>query len=235
MSYLDTASGAVVSELPDEQKAAFIRRTYGHLAGAIAAFALVESQLLKLGLGEQMMAMLSTSKWSWLLVLGAFMAVGHVANKWAHSNYSREMQYAGLGLYIVAQAIIMLPLIYMAMRYAPDVLPNAALITASMVAGLTLVVFTTGKNFSFLRPALALGGVVAMGLIIAAIAFGFGLGMFFSAAMIVFASISVLYTTSNIVHEYNQEQHVAASLALFSSVALMFWYVIQFLMSFGSD
>jgi len=235
MSYLDIASGAVVSELPGEQKAAFIRRTYGHLAVAIGAFALLESQLLKMGLGEQMMAALSTSKWSWLIVLGAFMAVGYVADKWAHSDHSREMQYAGLGLYVVAQAIIFLPLIYMAMRFAPNVLPNAALITASMVAGLTLVVFTTGKNFSFLRPAVMIGGVVAMGLIIAAIAFGFSLGLFFSAAMIVFASICVLYTTSNVMHEYHQEQHVAASLALFASIALVFWYVIQFLMSFGSD
>ena len=235
MSYLNVSSNAVVSDLPGEEKAAFIRRTYTHLAGAIAAFALLEAQLLKLGLGEQMMAMLSTSKWSWLLVLGAFMLVGTIADKWARSDASREMQYAGLGLYIVAEAIIFLPLIYMAMRFAPDVLPNAALITGSLVAGLTLVVFTTRTDFSFLRPAVTIGGVVAIGLIIASVAFGIGLGMFFSAAMIVFAGICVLYTTSNILHVYHQEQHVAASLALFASVALMFWYVVQFLMHMGDD
>ncbi|MBT8114626.1 MAG: Bax inhibitor-1 family protein [Arenicella sp.] len=235
MSYMNVASGAVVAELPGEAKAGFIRRTYGHLAMAIAAFALLEAQLLKMGFGEQMMAMLATSKWSWLLVLGAFMLVGVVADKWARNGSSREMQYAGLGLFIVAEAIVFLPLIYIAMSFAPDVLPNAALITGSLVAGLTLVVFTTRKDFSFLAPALAIGGVVAMGLIIASIAFGLGLGMFFSAAMIVFAGISVLYTTSNILHVYREDQHVAASLALFASVALMFWYVVQFLMSFGQE
>ena len=172
MSYLNVASGAVVASLPGEKKAAFIRRTYGHLALAIAAFALLESQLLKLGLGEQMMAMLSTSRWSWLLVLGAFMGVSIIANKWALSDASREMQYAGLGLYIVAEAIIFLPLIYMAMRFAPDVLPNAALITASLVAGLTLVVFITRKDFSFMGPALSIGGMIAMGIIVGSIAFG---------------------------------------------------------------
>jgi len=235
MSYLDAATGAVVSELPGEAKAAFIRRTYGHLAVAIAAFALLESQLLKMGLGEQAMALISTSRWSWLIVLGAFMLVGTVADKWARSNYSRELQYAGLGLYIVAEAFIFLPLIYMATRYAPDVLPNAALITGSLVAGLTMVVFTTRKDFSFMGPALAIGGVVAMGIIIASIAFGFSLGMFFSGAMIIFSAGCVLYTTSNILHVYREDQHVAASLSLFASVALMFWYVVQFLMSFGSD
>lgn len=235
MSYLNVASGAVVSELPGEQKAAFIRRTYGHLAIAIAAFALVESQLLKLGLAEQMLAMLSVSPWTWLLVLGAFMLVGNVANNWAHSNTSREMQYAGLGLFIVAEAIIFLPLMYVATTYAPNVLSTAALITGALVGGLTLVVFTTRKDFSFLAPALKIGFFVAIGIIVASALFGLHLGTFFSAAMIIFAGGSVLYTTSNILHEYREDQHVAASLALFSSVALMFWYVVQFLMSFGSD
>ena len=235
MSYLDVASGNVVSELPGERRAAFIRRTYGHLAMAIAAFALLESQLLKMGFGEQMMALISTSKWSWLLVLGAFMLVGTVADKWARSDYSKEMQYAGLGLYIVAEAIIFLPLIYMATRYAPNVLPNAALMTAGLVTGLSLIVFTTRKDFSFMGPALAIGGVIAMCIIVASIAFGLDLGTFFMAAMIIFASACILYTTSNVLHVYREDQHVAASLSLFASIALLFWYIVQFLMSFGND
>lgn len=235
MSYLNVNSGSVVSELPGEAKAGFIRRTYGHLAIAIAAFALIEYQLIQMGLGQKAMALLATSKWSWLIVLGAFMGVGMLANKWAHSGASRELQYAGLGLYVVAEAIIFLPLIYMAQTFAPGVLQNAAIITGSLVAGITLVVFTTRKDFSFVGPALKIGGMVAMGVIIAAIVFGFELGMFFSAVMILFAGGCVLYTTSNILHTYREDQHVAASLALFASVALMFWYVVQFLMSFNSD
>ncbi len=235
MSYLNVSSGAVVSELPGEAKAGFVRRTYGHLAAAIAAFALIEAQLISMGWGEQAMALLATSKWSWLIVLGAFMGVGMLANKWAHSGASRELQYAGLGLYVVAEAIIFLPLIYMAQLVAPGVIQNAAIITAALVTGITLTVFTTRKDFSFIGPALAIGGVVAMGIIIAAIVFGFQLGMFFSAVMIVFAAGCVLYSTSNVLHTYHEDQHVAASLALFASIALMFWYVVQFLLAFGDD
>ncbi len=39
MSYLDTASGQIVAAAPELERAAFIRRTYTHLAGAILAFA----------------------------------------------------------------------------------------------------------------------------------------------------------------------------------------------------
>lgn len=235
MSYLNVSSGAVVSELPGEARAGFIRRTYSHLAGAIAVFALLEAQLISMGWGEKAMALLSVSSWSWLVVLVAFMGVGMLADKWAHSGASREMQYAGLGLYVVAEALIFLPLIYMAQRFAPGVIQNAGLITIALVAGITLTVFTTRKDFSFIGPALAIGGMVAMGCIVAGIVFGFQLGMFFSAVMILFAGGCVLYTTSNVLHTYNEHQHVAASLALFSSIALMFWYVVQFLMAFGDD
>ena len=235
MSYLNVSSGAVVSELPGEAKAGFIRRTYTHLAGAIAAFALLEAQLISMGWGEKAMSLLATTPWSWLIVLGAFMGVGMLANKWAHSGASRELQYAGLGLYVVAEALIFLPLIFMAQLKAPGVIQNAALVTMALVAGITLVVFTTRKDFSFIGPALKIGGMVALGVIVAAIVFGFTLGLFFSGAMILFAGGCVLYSTSNVLHSYHEEQHVAASLALFSSIALMFWYVVQFLMAFGDD
>ena len=84
-------------------------------------------------------------------------------------------------------------------------------------------------------PALSIGFMVAFGIIIAAIVFDLSLGLFFFGAMIVFAAGSVLYTTSNVLHTYREDQHVAASLALFASIALMFWYVVQFLMAFGDD
>ena len=58
----------------------------------------------------------------------------------------------------------------------------------------------------------------------------------FSGFMIFFAAGAILYDTSNIIHHYNPEQYIAASLSLFASVALLFWYMIQFLMSLsGGD
>jgi FtsH-binding integral membrane protein len=96
-----------------------------------------------------------------------------------------------------------------------------------MVAGLTAVVVLTRTDFSFLRTALTIGGFVALGLIIASIAFGFSLGLVFAAAMVIFASGSILYNTSKIMRTYRTDQPVAAALSLFSSIALLFWYVVS--------
>ncbi len=237
MSQLDMSTGQIVANAAESERANFIKRTYVHLAGAIAAFAVLETLLIKSGVALSFMGMLSGSKWSWLVVLGAFMLVSTVANNWAHSGISREKQYLGLGLFVVAEAIIFMPLIYMALVRAPDghLLQNAAIVTGALVAGLTFTAFSTKINFSFMGRFLMIGGFVAMGLILASIMFGFSLGLWFSGGMILFAAASVLYSTSNIIHEYHTEQHVAASLSLFSSVGLLFWYILQFFMSMGDD
>ena len=235
MSHLDVGTGQIVANAAETERASFIKRTYVHLAGAIAAFAVIEALLIKSGVALSFMGMLSGSKWSWLIVLGAFMLVSTVANNWAHSGMSREKQYMGLGLFVIAEAVIFMPLIYMAVARAPDVLQNAVIVTAALVGGLTFTAFSTKINFSFMGRFLMIGGFIAMGLILASILFGFSLGLWFSGAMILFAAGSVLYSTSNIIHEYHTEQHVAAALSLFSSVGLLFWYILQFMMSMGDD
>ncbi|HFC93357.1 MAG TPA: permease [Leucothrix mucor] len=235
MSYLDAGSGQIVANAAESERAAFIKRTYLHLGGAIAVFAIIETLLIKSGVAVSFMAMLSGSKWSWLIVLAAFMGISMLANSWAHNGLSREKQYMGLALYTLAEAVIFMPLIYMAQARADDVLLHASVITVALVAGLTFTAFSTKINFSFMGRFLMIGGFVAMGVIVAAMIFGFSLGLWFSGAMILFAAASVLYSTSNIIHEYHTDQHVAASLSLFSSVGLLFWYVLQFMMGFGDD
>lgn len=237
MSHLDVGSGQIVANAAESERANFIKRTYVHLAGAIGIFAVLETILIQSGVANQFMGVLAGSKWSWLIVLGVFMLVSTVANNWAHSGVSREKQYMGLGLFIIAEAIIFMPLIFMALMRDPSgtLLQNAAVVTAALVAGLTFTAFSTKVNFSFMGRFLMIGGFIAMGLILASILFGFSLGLWFSGAMILFAAGSVLYSTSNIIHEYHTEQHVAASLSLFSSVGLLFWYILQFMMSMGGD
>src|SRR5262249_35076081 len=147
------------------------------------------------------------------------------------SETSPQMQYLGLGLFVVAEAVVFLPLLYIASRFASaDVIPAAALITGFLFTGLTATVFIIRKDFSWMRSILTVGGFVALGVIVASIIFGFSLGIIFSAAMVLFASVAILYDTSQVLHHYRTDQHVAASLSLFASVALLFWYVLRVVM-----
>ncbi|MCW1887499.1 Bax inhibitor-1 family protein [Luteolibacter flavescens] len=220
-----------VAEAPLETRTDFVRKTYYHLAGAILAFAALEAVLLAIVPPEAVFGWLSSGKFNMLLVLGAFMGASYIANKWAYSSTSKSTQYLGLGLYVVAQAAIFLPMLLFAKLYDPMAIGKAGVVTGGLVLGLTAIAFTTKKDFTFLGGALKIGGIVAIGLVVSAILFGFGLGTWFSVGMIVLAAGSILYTTSAMLYHYSPGQHVAASLSLFASVATMFYYVLRLFMS----
>ncbi len=216
-------------------RAQFIRRTYSHLAGAVLAFIGLTGLLVNSPAGEAIAQTFLGTQFGWLLVLGGFMGVSWLANSWAQNSQSTGMQYAGLGLYVVAEAIIFTPLLYIAASFAPQAIQQAGIVTLAMFGGISAVAFVTRKDFSFLGPILAISGMVALGVIVAGILFGFDLGVFFSGVMVLFASGAILYDTSNIMHHYRTDQHVAASLSLFASVALLFWYVLRIFLAFARD
>jgi FtsH-binding integral membrane protein len=186
---------------------------------------LVELTLFESGLAE------SVARWmfsfNWLLILGAFMLTGWLASHTARTSQSRGMQYLALTAYVVAEAFIFVPLLYIADMKAPGAIDSATLITLLGAGGLMLVAHRTRRDFSFLRAILMWGGVVAMLAVIGGLVFGFALGTWFSVAMIGFAGAAVLYDTSNIIHHYPDDRYVSAAMELFASIALMFWYVLR--------
>ncbi len=218
-----------VGSLDASSRARFISRTYGHLFAAIAAFTGIEVFLFTTGVAEPMAeAMLSRS---WLLVLGGFMIVGYFASWAAARAKSPAAQYAALGAYVLAEAIIFVPLLVMADRFAPGAISSAAVVTLIGFAGLTAIAVSSGKDFSFLGVFLKWGGIVALLLIVGSVLFGFQLGTFFSVAMVAFAGGAILYSTSKILRTYPEDRYVSAALELFGAVALMFWYVLRLFMS----
>ena len=225
-SYSQTAP---VIELDENSRGRFVTRAYNHLFGAITAFVLLEVFLFKSGMAEGIASVLLSG--SWLLVLGGFVVVSWVARSVAHRSTSKAAHYAALAGYVVAEAIIFVPLLYIADKVAPGAIASAAAVTFLGFVGLSLVAFVTRKDFSFLRGLLFWGGIIALVLIVAGVIFGFQLGTYFSVAMVGLAGAAILYDTSNILHHYPEDRYVAAALELFASVALMFWYVLRLFMS----
>ncbi len=238
MSHFDINSGQVIAYADGDVRQTFIRKTYIHLALAIALFAGLEWVMVSMGLHIKAMQLLSAvGTWGWLGVLFVFGFASSMMQRWAENSIALEKQYMAWAGGILLEALIFLPMIGMALLFSPDVniLQQASIVTIALVVGLTAVVFTTGKDFSFLRPMLTIGFFVAIGLIVLSAIFGFTLGVIFSGAMIIFAAAAILYETSQIQHHYHESQYVGASLSLFSSVGMLFWYVLQFMMSFASS
>jgi FtsH-binding integral membrane protein len=210
----------------------FIARTYAHLFGAIVLFVLIQVAIFQSGAAEAICKTLAGWKWGWLLVLGGFMLFGNIAIHVAHSAQSKGAQYAALIFFVALEALIFVPLLYIANLMTPGggMIQSAAVVTLGGFGLLTAIVFLTRADFSFMRSILFWAGICALLLVVGSIVFGFNLGIVFSVAMVAFAGAYILYDTSNVLHHYREDQYVGASLELFSSVALMFWYVLRIFM-----
>jgi FtsH-binding integral membrane protein len=223
----------------------FIRMTYAHLFGAILVFAgllylLMTNEFLIRKVSAPLAIFALDGRFHWAIVLGVFMAVSWIADYWASHATSRAMQYAGLGIYVVAEALIFIPLLVIVMIKTeaiiargggnPNILRDSAITTLALFSALTASVFISKKDFSFMRSGLMLAGGASLTLIALSLIFGFNLGIIFSIGMVLLAAGYILYQTSQIMAHYDPRNHVAAALALFSSVALMFWYVIRIFM-----
>ncbi len=214
------------------ERVEFYKKTYSHVAGGFLVFILLEFLFLNTPAIVEFSLSL-TQGFTWLIVLGLFMLATTQAEKMVGRATNVKQQYLGYFIYILAEAFIFVPLLYIAM-YATggsNILLQAFALTLALFAGLSAMVFITKKDFSFLHGALTIGGFIALGLIVAGMIFGFDLGLWFSVAMVALAAGSILYQTSNLRYRYDKSQHVLAALGLFASFMLLLWYIIRILMS----
>jgi FtsH-binding integral membrane protein len=228
-NYGSTYSAAQASV---DDRAAFLVKTYLHLIAAVFAFVIMETGLFLLGVPEMVFPLMA-NQIGWMVVLGLFIGAGWLARYWARNSTSLLMQYAGLGLYVFSWTLVFMPLMYVGTMF-PGAIGTAAIVTVVLFGGLTGIVFFTRKDFSFLKGILGVATLAAFGTIIAAMIFGFQLGVFFSGAMILLAGGHILYDTSNVLHHYRTDQYVGASLELFAGVALLFWYVLRLVIQMQS-
>ena len=232
----------------------FLRKTYAHLGVALIAFAAITAGMLQYATQTSLKfsSWAFTGRWNWMMVLILFMVVGWVAQKLAMSQTSRGLQYAGLGLAVVAESVLLQPMLWILMlrfggadtmehdfngHIAPHlsgqagaILGEAVVITLAIFIGLTLTVFLTKKDFTFMTGILTICTFAILGVIFASILFGFHLGAIFSGLVILLMAGYILQQTSLVMNYFPPTGYVAASLMLFSTIATLFWYVLRLLM-----
>jgi FtsH-binding integral membrane protein len=243
-----------VATLGVSDRVTFLRKTYAHLGVALIAFAAITAFMMRYmtetSLKFSSMAM--GGRLSWFIVLALFIIVGVVAQRLAMSQTSRGLQYLGLGIFVIAEAVILQPLLWIAIfRFgnaqmfiagaegglggAGALILQAAVITIAIFVGLTLTVFITKKDFSFLRGALTIGSFALLGVILASLLFGFSLGALFCGFVILLLAGYILYQTTLVMSYFPPSGYVAGALMLFSTIATLFWYVLQLMMSLRSN
>jgi FtsH-binding integral membrane protein len=219
-----------VATLDDRARGDFLVKVYQHLLGAVVAFVMFETLLFATGAAKGIYDFVAGAGAAWLLILGAFMVLSWFSTQAAHDLHNPSRQYLGLFGLSAGYSVLFAPFLYYVFNVEGDgsvKVGAAAVITAVGFAGLSVVGLVTRKDLSFLRPIVMWGFLCALGLIVAAILFGFELGTTFSLAMIALAGVSILYQTQTILRRYPEDAYVGAAVQLFASVMTLFWYVLR--------
>jgi len=127
--------------------------------------------------------------------------------------------------------VVISPLMYVVAQTNPASIWQAGLLTVGIFGGLTLYVFVSRKDFSFMRGMLFTGLIVliiagfANVLFVGSTALGFATA---AAALLLFAGY-VLYDTSNIIRHYPTNEYVAAALSLYLDAFNIFLALLRIL------
>lgn len=255
-------AGAVAT-LGVSDRVAFLRKTYGLLGVSLVAFALLSAGILVYAQNFSW----EFSRWAmfsggmgWVLVLGLFIGATMLAQRLSLSETSRGLQYVGLGIGILAQALLMQPILWLLLMQFGDhvvmssfssltlsrhyvvhmnaqttsIIMQAVVITLSIFVGLTVTVFVTRKDFSFLRGMLSVGTFALLGVALASWMFGFNVGALYCGFGILLMSGYILYETSQVMSSFPPSGYVAAALILFTTVATLFRFVLTILIQLNS-
>ncbi len=226
MQYGDSTRPVGVQDA--QVRADFMKRVYTRLVVGVAAFVLLEAFLFASGLAVAITQFVFST--SWLLILGGFMVVSWLSNSLTHRASSPGAEWGGYMLLVAANALIFAPMLVIAELQVPGTVGQAGQYAVAGFIVLSIIAHRSSRDFTWLGATLRWFGVLALVAIVLAVLTGASLGTWFSLAMIGFAGAAILYETQVILREMPPGRETMAAMALFSSLALLFWYVLRLFM-----
>ncbi len=144
MSYADSQfqpavwGNNIAAQAQPNERVDFIRKTYLHLLAAVLAFCGLEVLYLNTQIAADLMQRMVNGGNSGLFITFIlFVGCSWLARYWATSSTSVGLQYAGLALYVFAQSVIFIPILFYAQHYAgKDVIPTGRVDYPLTVRGL---------------------------------------------------------------------------------------------------
>lgn len=214
-----------VAGLPKKNRAAFLQLTYLHFVATVIGFAVIEVILLKMKATERAITFMLEA--NWLLILGAFMVVAWLAIRLAHRARALPAQYGALVVFLLAQAVIFAPLLHIALTMSPDIVSQASVATLGGFGFVTALVLLIRKEFVFVKALLLWCGLLGASVFVASFLTSLPFHAYIITAVIAAAGVTIFHVTTKILHSYPEDRYVAASLELFASIGLMFWFVLR--------
>ena len=216
-----------------QERAQFIKATYGHLlygvmAAIIGAYVSANSPLIM---------SFFTGTFGWIVAMGLLYFIPNIAVKFRHDPVRG---FLGLVLNGFIGGLVLGPIVYIAGQVAvgQNLVLNALMITGMVFTGVTAFVWTSGKRYEARRGLMGGIFIALIGAIVINIFMPTGiLGMLISIGIGIMGVLILVYATSDILHNPELDSPIVGALMLFAGLFNVFTMVIHLLLAFtgGSE
>jgi len=141
-----------------------------------------------------------------------------------------------MAMFCVSSGVTFGPILAFYFAVNPSIIASSFFLTSGIFAGLTVYVFVSRKDFSFLRGILFVGLLIAIGASI--LGFFINLPMFhvvLSAGIALLFCGYILFDTSNLLFHYETDEYIAGALALYLDFINLFLAILRILGFASSD
>jgi len=225
------STGAVTDRM------AFLKKVYAWMTGALVLCAVGAYASVQSGVAARMLGL---GLMGHLLVFAGWMGLAFVVQAVRKTPVVNVIAFATYGLFtgLVISDIILVAMLMgdMIAGSTMTYIYQAFGLTAGVFGGLSIYAFFTKQDFSWMRGMLVVGTVALIGLSIVnwffqatwfSLAVSFGVVLLFSGW--------VLYNTQKIMREYPMDEHIAASVTLFTDFVVLFVHILRLLLILASD
>mgnify|MGYP005844563645 CR=1 FL=1 len=231
LQYQETMPQAVAYASVSE-RLSFIRKVYLGLTAMLLGTMAASAASLAYGLPTMLLDAAGSGLIFWIAIIAASFGVYFVRKV-------PGLNILGMAVLSAMMGVAISPLLYVAHMVQPGqhilggIVAQAFLLTSSIFVGLTVYVFTTRKDFSWLGGALWVGFFLLLACIIGFMIFGMPSQEIYIAycifGVLLFTGF-ILYDTSIIIHHLSTDEWVAGSLNLFFDFINLFLYILRLLL-----
>ena len=222
---LPLSQGLFGSTELDDARSATIKKTYLLLSLSVV------SAIAGGYAGIQVPALISFfgSTVGWIVAMVALNAIPFVAMACRHNSVLGTLALIGDGL---VSGLILAPVLFMANAVAPDVVPGALILTATVFAGVTVSVMITKVQFSAPRGLMAGLFFAILGVLVLNLFLDIGfLSLIISGAIGIFGVFVLVNATSQVLNNPEYDEPVAGALMLFAGLFNVFVAILHLLLA----
>lgn len=208
----------------------FVKKSFLNLSIFILAFLMLATITYRSSSFPIFVTIILINEYAPYILLIALILLSILINFMASKAESLVLQYIYLLTYIFLANIVFIPILSFISNFDASILFYLFTLILILSATIFYLSFLDQTDFSFVKNFLNLSAIIVLCSFVFTLFLSPSVYFWFSAGIILLIGTSMIYETNRIIYKYKTNQFASASLAMLSSIPMIFFHIIRYLL-----